>query len=195
MASACVRACRNLRRLFLDAATSVGVPDAVDWAQRAFNSWMKYETRSDIFSQLISLMYSPSKATNTCQFSLSYMSVQCLQLSILLLSGSIPPDYAVIIYSVGIHHGGETEWDYLWQKAHETTVASQAEIMMRALAATQKTWLLWRYARWTLDASKVRMQDVSNVFNYYSHSPLGRSVASDFLLTNWDEINNRCVAN
>ena len=96
---------------------------------------------------------------------------------------------------MGIHHGGETEWDYLWQKAHETTVASQAEIMMRALAATQKTWLLWRYARWTLDASKVRMQDVSNVFNYYSHSPLGRSVASDFLLTNWDEINNRCVTN
>ena len=54
-------ACRNLRRLFLDAATSVGVPDAVDWAQRAFNSWMKYETRLGLFYQLISLMYSPQK--------------------------------------------------------------------------------------------------------------------------------------
>ena len=56
----------------------------------------------------------------------------------------IPPDYAEVIFSVGIQHGGEEEWDYLWQRAHETRVASESEIMMSALAATQKPWLLWR---------------------------------------------------
>ena len=57
---------------------------------------------------------------------------------------SIPPDYAVVIYSVGVAEGGQEEWDYLWQKAKETKITSQAEIMTRALAATRHQWLLWR---------------------------------------------------
>lgn len=56
----------------------------------------------------------------------------------------IPPDYAVVIYAVGVQQGGETEWNYLWEKAQNTRVASEAEIMMNALAYTQEPWLLWR---------------------------------------------------
>ena len=59
----------------------------------------------------------------------------------------IPPDYAVVIYAVGIQQGGEREWNYLWERAQNTRVASEAEIMMNALAYTQEPWLLWRYRR------------------------------------------------
>ena len=56
----------------------------------------------------------------------------------------IPPDYAVVIYSVGIQQGGEKEWNHLWLKSKSTKVASEAEIMMNALAYSQEPWLLWR---------------------------------------------------
>jgi aminopeptidase N len=103
----------------------------------------------------------------------------------------IPPDYSVVVYSVGVQEGGEKAWDHLWEKSKTTRVASEAEIMMNALAYTQEPWLLWRYARWSLDSSKIRMQDVRNLFRYFASTPLGRSVALQFLLTNWREINIR----
>jgi hypothetical protein len=43
----------------------------------------------------------------------------------------------------------------------------------------------------SLDASKVRMQDIRNLFRFYTATPLGRLVTLHFLLTNWDEINSR----
>ena len=43
----------------------------------------------------------------------------------------------------------------------------------------------------SLDVNKVRMQDIRNLFRYYTATPLGRLVTLQFLLTNWDEINAR----
>ena len=56
----------------------------------------------------------------------------------------VRPDYAVVVYSVGIQQGGEDEWNFVWEKSRTTKVASEAEIMMNALAYTQEPWLLWR---------------------------------------------------
>lgn len=60
------------------------------------------------------------------------------------LCDRILPDYAEVIYAVGIQQGGEKEWDYLWESAQKTRVASEAEVMTTALAYTQEPWLLWR---------------------------------------------------
>lgn len=43
----------------------------------------------------------------------------------------------------------------------------------------------------SLDTNKVRMQDIRNLFRYYTATPLGRLVTLQFLMTNWDEINAR----
>ncbi|ELU05065.1 hypothetical protein CAPTEDRAFT_184807 [Capitella teleta] len=139
---------RNMRGAMVKAACGVGVPDAVDWAKRMFNSWMQYGTK-------------------------------------------ILPDYAEVIYAVGIQEGGEKEWNHLWESAQKTRVASEAEVMTSALAYTQQPWLLWRYARWSQDTSKIRMQDVRNLFQYFASTPLGRSVSLQFMLTNWKDINRR----
>ena len=56
----------------------------------------------------------------------------------------MPPDYAVVIYSIGIAQGGENAWNHLWTKSQNTKVASEAEIMMNGLAYAQDPWLLWR---------------------------------------------------
>lgn len=63
---------------------------------------------------------------------------------LILFPSRIPPDYAVVIYAVGVQQGGEKEWNHLWLKSQSTKVASEAEIMMNALAYTQEPWLLWR---------------------------------------------------
>jgi len=38
---------------------------------------------------------------------------------------------------------------------------------------------------------KTRIQDVRNLFRFYTSTALGRMVSLQFLLTNWAEINNR----
>ena len=37
----------------------------------------------------------------------------------------------------------------------------------------------------------IRMQDVRSLFRYFTATPLSRSVALQFVLTNWKEINDR----
>ena len=57
---------------------------------------------------------------------------------------SVSADIAVVVYAVGIMEGNEEVWDYVWDQSRKTRVASEAEVMMNALAYTQEPWLLWR---------------------------------------------------
>ncbi|KAL5019806.1 hypothetical protein ScPMuIL_002698 [Solemya velum] len=103
----------------------------------------------------------------------------------------LPSDYAVIIYSVGIREGGVEEWDYLWKKSQSSHVASEKQLIMNALAQTQKPWLLWRYADWVFDGDRIKTQDVRLVIGYFAESPLGRMIAFHFLMTRWNKLNER----
>lgn len=103
----------------------------------------------------------------------------------------VNPNNAIVVYSQGIKLGGQEEWDMLWNNSRRTNIVSEADIMMQALAHSQEPWILWRYARWTLDPTKIRMQDVRNVFQYFTCTPLVRSVAFRFLVTNWKTINQK----
>ena len=50
-----------------------------------------------------------------------------------------------MIYAVGIREGSVEEWDHVWTKSQESNVPAEREMMLEALAQTQKPWLLWRY--------------------------------------------------
>ncbi|XP_041356333.1 glutamyl aminopeptidase-like [Gigantopelta aegis] len=102
----------------------------------------------------------------------------------------LPSDQAVLIYSVGVREGGAEEWDFLWEKAHSTSVASERAMMMESLAQTQKPWLLWRYANWLFDPNKIKQQDVRLVMGYFTKTPLARMVALDFLMSRWKDMVN-----
>ena len=79
---------------------------------------------------------------------------------------------------MGIAQGSEKEWNHVWEKSKKTKVASEAEIMMHALAFSQEPWLLWRYAvllfadiqvvQWTMFVNEerllIRVQFVAVVF-------------------------------
>ena len=72
-----------------------------------------------------------------------------------MLNSRLPSDQAVLIYSVGVREGGAEEWDFLWEKAHTTSVASERAMMMESLAQTQKPWLLWRYVHFVFIGGKL----------------------------------------
>ncbi|PVD36556.1 hypothetical protein C0Q70_03541 [Pomacea canaliculata] len=75
-----------------------------------------------------------------------------------------PPDLSLSVYSVGVREGGVKEWDFVWNKTQSTTVASEREMMMEALAQTQKSFLLWRFSE---DAFMMRevIQEVTTYVN------------------------------
>ena len=56
----------------------------------------------------------------------------------------LPTDFSQVIYSVGIREGSVEEWDHVWTKSQESNVPAEREMMLEALAQTQKPWLLWR---------------------------------------------------
>ncbi|KAL4216276.1 hypothetical protein ACF0H5_024001 [Mactra antiquata] len=102
-----------------------------------------------------------------------------------------PTDFSQVIYAVGVREGSVDEWDYVWMKSQETNSPSEREMLMEALAHTQKPWLLWRYANWIFDDNKIKMQDVRFVMGYFTHTPLGRMIALHFLMTRWDDLNDK----
>jgi len=67
-----------------------------------------------------------------------------IYVSIINTTCKIVPDFAAVVYSAGIHYGGQLEWDYVWNKTKATVVVSENEIMLTALGRTQQPWLLWR---------------------------------------------------
>jgi len=56
----------------------------------------------------------------------------------------ISSDFAQVIYAVGVMEGSVAEWDHVWMKSQETQSPSEREMLLEALAFTQKPWLLWR---------------------------------------------------
>jgi hypothetical protein len=57
----------------------------------------------------------------------------------------LPSQYSLVIYTVGVREGSVEEWDYVWNKSKSSNVDGEREMLMDALAQSQKPWLLWRY--------------------------------------------------
>ncbi|CAG2211206.1 ANPEP [Mytilus edulis] len=103
----------------------------------------------------------------------------------------LPSQYSLVIYTVGVREGSVEEWDYVWNKSKSSNVDGEREMLMDALAQSQKPWLLWRYANWIFDSSKIKMQDVRLVVSYFAKNPLGRMIALHLLMTKWERLNEQ----
>ncbi|KAK7096592.1 aminopeptidase N-like [Littorina saxatilis] len=101
----------------------------------------------------------------------------------------LPADLSLPVYSVGVREGGVEEWEFVWNKSQTTTVASEREMMMEALAQTQKPFLLWRYINFIFVPEKIKLQDVRVVMAYFTKTLLARMVSLQFLQSHWDEMN------
>ncbi|XP_060074768.1 glutamyl aminopeptidase-like [Ylistrum balloti] len=102
-----------------------------------------------------------------------------------------PSHFSLTIYSVGVREGSVEEWDHVWNRSQVSNVAAERQMLMEALAQTQKPWLLWRYANWIFDETKIKRQDVRLVVSYFAKNPLGRMIALHLLMNKWEQLNEQ----
>lgn len=101
----------------------------------------------------------------------------------------ISPNLKMVVYCTAIRVGGQTEWDFAWQRYLETNVGSEKDLLLHALGCTRETWLLIRYLdRMITEGSGIRKQDASRVFNSIASNPIGQSLAFDFLRNKWTRL-------
>lgn len=105
-----------------------------------------------------------------------------------------PADIRPAVYAAGIRYGGVAEWDFLWRQYTNSSVAAERQRCLTALAETRVPWLLSRYLQYTLDPTKVRVQDaVSAIVAVAANPVLGLQLAWRFLQDNYDELARRFV--
>ncbi|XP_028402372.1 glutamyl aminopeptidase-like [Dendronephthya gigantea] len=95
-------------------------------------------------------------------------------------------DLKSMIYYHGIANTGYEEWDKLFVKFLNATVASEKSKLLYGLAGSKQPWVLQRFLRYSIQKDKVRDQDTVTVVSYVARNVVGRDLAWKFLKENWD---------
>ncbi|XP_078688075.1 aminopeptidase N-like [Branchiostoma floridae x Branchiostoma belcheri] len=97
----------------------------------------------------------------------------------------IPETFKSTIYCTAIRYGGSREWDFAWQRYLEAEPSEQS-LLLSAMACSRDTVILSRYLERSTDAALVRRQSAPDVISYVGGSDVGKSLAWNFLVDNWD---------
>ncbi|XP_044757690.1 aminopeptidase N-like [Coccinella septempunctata] len=101
----------------------------------------------------------------------------------------IPKDIRRSVYCYGVKEGGENEWNFLWNRYKKANLASEKNLLMRALGCTKNTELLRRYLELTIqENSGIKRQDASTVFAAVLTNSRGFEIAKNFLYTSFNAI-------
>uniref|UniRef100_A0A3Q2Y010 Aminopeptidase n=1 Tax=Hippocampus comes TaxID=109280 RepID=A0A3Q2Y010_HIPCM len=98
----------------------------------------------------------------------------------------IHPHLRDAVYCSAIASGNKEEWEFGWAQFKNTSVASEANQLMSALACTGNTQLLKRYLSYTLEPSMIRRQDAAFVIGAVASNSLGQELAWNFVRLQWD---------
>ncbi|XP_072004560.1 aminopeptidase N-like [Engystomops pustulosus] len=97
----------------------------------------------------------------------------------------IHPNLRSTIYCNAIAVGGEEEWNFLWQEFTKTTNAQEADKLRAGLACSREPWILNRLLEYSLDASKIRKQDMLSTITNVANNVIGQALTWDFIRANW----------
>lgn len=106
--------------------------------------------------------------------------------------GSIPADLKQLVYNTASSHGGQARWDALFKLFKSATMSEEQRRLMTALGRASDAALLSNTLRLIL-SDDVRSQDSAFVMMAVASNPgdAGRTLAWDFVKTNWDAIHKR----
>ncbi|XP_035680492.1 aminopeptidase N-like isoform X1 [Branchiostoma floridae] len=97
----------------------------------------------------------------------------------------IPETFKSTVYCTAIRYGGSREWDFAWQRYLEAEPSEQ-NLLLSAMACSRDTVILSRYLERSKDAALVRRQSAPDVISYVGGSDVGKTLAWNFLVDNWD---------
>ncbi|CAH0778351.1 unnamed protein product [Bemisia tabaci] len=94
-----------------------------------------------------------------------------------------------VVYCNAIKVGGESDWQFLWEKYLKSNVGSEKDLILAALGCSREPWILSRYLEWSMnETSGVRKQDASRVFGAVASTPIGQPLAFNFVRNQWSRI-------
>ena len=101
----------------------------------------------------------------------------------------ISPNLKSVVYCTAIRVGGQSEWEFAWQRYLASNVGSEKDLLLAALGCTRETWLLSRYLDWAItDNSEIRKQDVTRVFGSVANNVIGQPIAFNYLRNKWNQL-------
>lgn len=105
------------------------------------------------------------------------------------VKNAVPADLKALVYHFGIVTGGEKEWNFAYDQFKTTTVISDKNTLLYAMAGSQQPWIIQRYLEYTLDPSKISPRNLVYVMYYIAKSnEMGANVAWNFFQLKWNVI-------
>ncbi|XP_041649467.1 aminopeptidase N-like [Cheilinus undulatus] len=98
----------------------------------------------------------------------------------------IHPNLKSIVYCNAIAHGGVEEWEFAWKMFKETSLATESNKLLSAMACSREPWLLNRYLDYSLDPTKIRKQDATLIILSIAGNVVGMPLAWNFVRARWD---------
>ncbi|XP_008707747.2 aminopeptidase Q isoform X1 [Ursus maritimus] len=121
----------------------------------------------------------------------------CLQLSRELFKNwvhhpenEIPSPIKSVILCYGIALGSEEEWDFLLNMYANKTKEEEKIQLAYAMSCSKDPWILNRYLEYAITASPFTFNE-TNVIEVVAASEVGRYIAKDFLVNNWQAVAER----
>lgn len=101
----------------------------------------------------------------------------------------LSPNQKRLISCTAIENGGQSEWDFAYKIYLASTVAAEKKDLMSAMSCTKQSAILLHMLEMMIDSgSGIRLQDATELFSNVASTPLGNTIALDFLISRWDDI-------
>lgn len=121
----------------------------------------------------------------------------CLQLSRELFrnwvthpENEIPYPIRNVILCYGIALGNEKEWDFLLSIYNNKTKEEERMQLAYAMGCSKDPWILNRYMEYAIATSPFTFNE-TNIIQVVAESEVGRYIAKDFLVNNWQAVSER----
>lgn len=121
----------------------------------------------------------------------------CLQLSRELFrnwmnhpENEIPYPIKTVILCYGIALGNDKEWDFLLSIYNNKTKEEERIQLAYAMSCSKDPWILNRYMEYAVTTSLFSFNE-TNIIEVVAASEVGRYIAKDFLINNWQAVIER----
>ncbi|XP_068822586.1 aminopeptidase Q [Capricornis sumatraensis] len=122
----------------------------------------------------------------------------CLQLSRELFrnwmnhpENEIPNPVKNVILCYGIALGNDKEWDFLLKIYNNNTKEEERIQLAYAMSCSKDPWILNRYMDYAITVSPFAFNETNVIEAVAEASEVGRYVAKDFLINNWQAVSER----
>ncbi|KAH8359030.1 hypothetical protein KR093_004039, partial [Drosophila rubida] len=95
----------------------------------------------------------------------------------------VPQNLRAVIYCTAVRHGDADDWNFLWRRYTNSTVASERRSILLSLGCSSKVDQIEHYLRIIFrEKTLIRKQDASQIFGAIVRNDIGFHIAKDFFM-------------